>query len=134
MVSVAEAEKIILNHLFTPTTERVFLERCSGKVLAEEIKADRDLPPFNRATMDGIAILFKSFEAGQHEFLIEGIQAAGQPQQTLTNGNQCIEIMTGAPLPNGTDTVIPYENIAIENKRAKISDSIFKGQNVHPQG
>ena len=134
MVSVAEAEKIILNHLFTPTTERVSLERCSGKVLAEEIKADRDLPPFNRATMDGIAILFKSFEAGQHEFLIEGIQAAGQPQQTLTNGNQCIEIMTGAPLPNGTDTVIPYENIAIENKRAKISDSIFKGQNVHQQG
>src|SRR5450432_4196135 len=98
MVSVAEAEKIVLNHLFIPKAEWVSLESSIGKVLAEEIKADRDLPPFNRATMDGITIAIESFEKGQHEFLIEGIQAAGQPQQTLSDKKKCLEIMTGAPL------------------------------------
>jgi molybdopterin molybdotransferase len=134
MVSVAEAERIILKHLFIPRTESASLANLRGRILAEEIKADRDLPPFNRATMDGIAISFENFESGQREFLIDGTQAAGQHQQTLNNSTQGMEIMTGAPLPNGTDTVIPYENITIENKRAKISNSILKGQNVHPQG
>src|SRR6478609_8274227 len=99
MVSVEEAEKIILDHLFKPAEEKIPLDRVNGRTLAEEIKADRDLPPFNRATMDGIAIAFKSFENGQRDFLIEGIQAAGQARKTLTDENKCFEIMTGAPLP-----------------------------------
>src|SRR6478736_3470717 len=119
MVSVEEAEKIILSHLFKPAEEKVSLERANGQTLAEEIRADRDLPPFNRATMDGIAIAFKNFENGQIGFPIEGIQAAGQPQRTLTDPTKCIEIMTGAPLPEGTDSIIPYEDIVIDNKIAK---------------
>jgi len=134
MVSVAEAEKIILDHLFIPKTEHVSLELVNGKILAEEIKADRDLPPFDRATMDGIAIAFERFKNGQIEFIIEGIQAAGQPQQTLADKRRCFEIMTGAPLPNGTDSVIPYESIVIENKIAKLSSSIERNQCVHHQG
>jgi molybdopterin molybdotransferase len=134
MVSVEEAEKIILDHLFKPKQEKISLDRVNGRTLAEEIKADRDLPPFNRATMDGIAVAFKSFENGQLDFLIEGIQAAGQPQQTLADETKCFEIMTGAPLPQGTDSVIPYENIAIENKIAKLSGAVEMNQNVHHQG
>src|SRR4051812_36261833 len=111
MVSVEEAEKIILSHLFKPTEEKISLDRVNGRTLAEEIKADRDLPPFNRATMDGIAIAFKSFENGQRDFLIEGVQAAGQPQQILADPTKCFEIMTGAPLPKGTNSVIQYENL-----------------------
>src|SRR6185369_18074847 len=121
MVSVEEAEKIILSHLFKPTEEKISIDLVNGRTLAEEIKADRDLPPFNRATMDGIAIAFKSFENGQRDFIIDGIQAAGQPQQTLADGKKCYEIMTGAPLPQGTDSVIPYESVVIENKIAKLS-------------
>ncbi len=134
MVSVEEAEKIILSHLFKPTEEKVSLDLVNGRILAEEIRADRDLPPFNRATMDGIAIASKSFENGQRDFLIEGIQAAGQPQQTLTGQTRCFEIMTGAPLPKGTDSVIPYESILIENKIAKLSDAVQMSQNIHHQG
>lgn len=135
MVSVAEAERIILDHLYQPTSEKVGLTRANGKVLAEEIKADRDLPPFNRATMDGIAIALESFESGQRKFSVEGMQAAGQAQQSLKDKSNCVEIMTGAPLPSGTDTVIPYEMISIENKVASVSEvKIGKGQNVHLQG
>jgi len=134
MVSVEEAEKIILSHLFKPAEEKVSLERANGRTLAEEINADRDLPPFNRATMDGVVIAFKSFENGQRDFIIKGIQAAGQPQQTLIDHAKCFEIMTGAPLPKGTDSVIQYESIVIENKVAKVSGSVEKNQNVHRQG
>jgi molybdopterin molybdotransferase len=134
MVSVAEAEKIILEHLFKPAVEKVGLVNASGKILAEEIKADRDMPPFNRATMDGIAIAFESFES-QRKFSIEGMQAAGQPQQSLIDKGGCVEIMTGAPLPIGTDTVVPYELISIENKVATVSDGkVEKAQNIHTQG
>ena len=134
MVSVTGAEKIILDHLFNPGMERVSLEFACGKILAEEIKADRDLPPFDRATMDGIAISYESFETGQQEFVIEGVQAAGQPKQTLTDKKKCFEIMTGAPLPTGADTVIPYENIKIETKTIKPISTVSKKQNVHHQG
>jgi molybdopterin molybdotransferase len=134
MVSVEEAEKIILDHWFKPTAEKVSLDQVNGRTLSEEIKADRDLPPFNRATMDGVAIAFKSFENGQRDFLIEGIQAAGQHQQTLTDPTECFEIMTGAPMPKGTDSVIPYERIIIENKMAKLSGVVERNQSVHYQG
>jgi molybdopterin molybdotransferase len=134
MVSVAEAEKIILDNLFVARKEPVSLENVNGKVLAEEIKADRDLPPFDRATMDGIAIHYDSFLKGQTEFTIEGVQAAGHAQMTLTNKKNCFEIMTGAPLPDQTDCVIPYEVIVIENKIAKLLGSVDQYQNVHKKG
>src|SRR5258706_413307 len=135
MVSVAEAEKIILGHLFKPSIQQIELALANGKILAEEIKADRDLPPFNRATMDGISIAFASYERGQRKFSIESLQAAGQIQQNLADTKNCIEIMTGAPLPIGTDCVVPYENLKIENKTAAIlAESVNKRQNVHLQG
>jgi molybdopterin molybdotransferase len=132
MVSVAEAEKIILSQLFKPAQKLIPLSESIGKILAEQILADRDLPPFHRATMDGIAI---AFSESQQDFFVEGICAAGQPQQRLSDPRNCFEIMTGAPLPIGTDTVIPYEQIKIENKVAKIQAAeLMKGLNVHWQG
>jgi molybdopterin molybdotransferase len=134
MVSVAEAEKIILDHLYTPVAEPEALASANGKVLAEEIRADRDLPPFHRATMDGIAISFDRFESGQREFAIGGVQAAGQSQQSLADKAKCFEIMTGAPLPEGTDVVIPYEHLSLNNKIAMVLEPAVKGQNIHRQG
>lgn len=135
MVSVSEAEKIILNHLFKPLIEKISLVQADDRILAEEIKADRDLPPFNRATMDGIAIAYKTFEQGQRQYEIENIQAAGRPQQKLIDPKKCFEIMTGAPLPEGADTVIPYESISIENKSAIVSAAqASKLMNVHLLG
>lgn len=133
MVSVAEAEKIILANLFSPKKETVLLTRVRDRILAEEIKADRDLPPFNRATMDGIAIAFESLKNKQ-AFIIEGVQAAGQPQQDLSDKKNCFEIMTGAPLPQGTDSVVPYEELVITNKTVGVSGPVIPGQNVHRQG
>lgn len=111
--------------------EDVPFDKSVGRVLREEIKADRDFPPFDRVTMDGIGI---SYSEGKSEFEIIDLQAAGMPQKTLVNADQCMEVMTGAICPKGIDTIIPYENIEIDSKTAVIKIPVKKGKNVHYQG
>lgn len=134
MISVSEASSIINSRLFKPLVTEVPLEGAAGHVLAEVCKADRDLPPFDRVTMDGIAIAFDSFRQGQRTFQLAGVQAAGQPALTLPSYDHAIEVMTGAMLPYGTDTVIRYEDLEIKNNVASILiSSIEDRQNIHPQ-
>jgi molybdopterin molybdotransferase len=84
MITVNEATAIIFDHLFKPDTTVVKSEAASGKVLAEQVTADRDFPPFHRVAMDGIGISHQAWISGQRTFLIEGIQAAGETQKTLS--------------------------------------------------
>jgi molybdopterin molybdotransferase len=104
--------------------------------LAEEIAADRDLPPFNRATMDGIAIKFEALMQGVESFLIKGVQYAGNKPIETALLKDCIEIMTGAALPQTADTVVPYEDIQISNGEAIIKTNaiINQYQNIHFKG
>jgi molybdopterin molybdotransferase len=134
MVSVEEAESIILCNLFKPKLQSIKIEDAVGRVLAETVKADRDFPPFNRVAMDGIAILYQSFKLGQRTFSLEGIQSAGMSPLKLQNESNAIEVMTGAMLPDGTDSVIRYEDLEIKNGTANILiDTIDRNQNIHPQ-
>jgi len=111
------------------------LASCTGAFLAEDLMADRDFPPFDRVTMDGIAINYTSFRQGAQEFKIEQIAPAGTPQVHLSNSSHCIEVMTGAMLPKNTDTVIRYEDIEITKGIAKLRvTNIRESQNVHFQG
>ena len=135
MISVEEAEKIIFNHILRQNTEGVALQKTVGRVLAEDLVADRDFPPFDRVTMDGIAINFDSFNTGQRIFDVENTQAAGAPALILSDKKNCIEVMTGAMLPEGCDTVIRYEDLKIEDKKAEILiQSLDYQQNTHKKG
>jgi len=135
MISVEEAESIILESPFAPKIKSVEIEQAVGQTLAEPIHADRDFPPFHRVSMDGIAINFQSFLFGERTFTLEGIQAAGMPPKKLQKENNALEVMTGAMLPEGTDTVIRYEDLEIKGGSANILiDTIEPGQNIHPQG
>jgi molybdopterin molybdotransferase len=135
MVSVEEATKIVQQNLWQGESESVPLLVSIGRVLAESIVAERDFPPFHRVTMDGIAISYSSFEAGQKQFPIVFIQAAGSPQRDLMELTSCCEVMTGAILPAGANTVIRYEDLLIENGVATIKQTaIRKGDNIHSQG
>lgn len=135
MISVEEAEKIILEESKNYGTETVSFDNCLGRVLAEDIRADRDFPPFNRVTMDGIAISYKSFEKGNRSFKIKTTQSAGEQPVEINNDEQCIEIMTGAVLPSTTDTVVPYEEIEVDNGIAKINaETLVFNQNIHFEG
>ena len=135
MISVEEAKNIILNSTQDFGVEEIPFIKSVGRILKEDIFADRDFPPFNRVSMDGIAIDYNAFEKGQRSFNIEGIQAAGSEQLTLKNSENCVEVMTGAVLPNNANTVIRYEDISIKNGIATINiDTINNAQNIHQKG
>ena len=135
MISAQEALITVLNSAQDFGIEEIPFLKSVGSILKEEIFADRDFPPFNRVSMDGIVIDFAAFANGQRAFKIEGIQAAGSEQITLLDSENCIEVMTGAVLPNNANTVIRYEDVAIDNGIATITiDIISKGQNIHTKG
>jgi molybdopterin molybdotransferase len=117
MISVQEALGLILKQSIPMETEETDLLGAMGHVLAESIKADRDAPPFHRVTMDGIAIDSRSLKDNS-SFKIENIQAAGHPQLRLHDKKNCIEVMTGAILPENTDCVVPYEQIKLSDGMA----------------
>jgi molybdopterin molybdotransferase len=135
MIRVEDAEKIILSEVKDFGTESIPFETSAGRVLAEDLIADRDMPPFNRATLDGIAIHYESFKKGVHSFQIKATQAAGDIPVDINNPGECIEIMTGAALPATTDTVIGYEGLLIQNGIAVITaGTVNKGQGIHAKG
>ena len=120
------------NHF--PDEERP-LQACIGAYLAEDLMADRDFPPFDRVTMDGISLSHKAFANGQREFPIEDIAPAGTPKKILQNPRNCIEVMTGAIMPDNTDTVIRYEDLEIADGKAKVLAGLVNpGQNIHFKG
>ncbi len=135
MISVEQAEKLVLAEAANYGTETVSFDKAVGRVLAEPIKADRDLPPFNRVMMDGIAINYSAIEQGIESFKIKATQAAGDEPVEIENLHECIEIMTGAAMPANVDTIIPYESIAITDGNARIiKTGNKKGQSLHLKG
>jgi molybdopterin molybdotransferase len=135
MIAVEEADRIIFSLLKDFGTEQIPFDKAQGRVLAKDLLADRDLPPYNRVSMDGIAISYGAYEKGIRTYRIKATQAAGDVPIAIDHEEECIEIMTGAALPATTDTVIRYEDLLISNAEASIQvDKIVKGQNIHKQG
>ena len=142
MIPVAAAEAAILEHMprFPPRQEP--LSDCIGRTLAEDIHAERDQPPFDRVTMDGIAIAFRAYAAGKRTFEVVGTQAAGAAALAVGGPAQCVEVMTGSALPGGTDTVVPVERVRRSGTDATIdADAVVEAEQfVHrrasdrPQG
>lgn len=125
MISVNDATHIFKNNL-----------NLSRPKLAHNVVADRDYPPFDRVMMDGIALKFSAYEKGLRNFNIKGIQAAGTKSLLLDFESDCFEVMTGAPLPQGADLVVPYEHLLIENQQAKIVKEFNRPRmdNIHLKG
>ncbi|MDB5007027.1 MAG: moeA [Mucilaginibacter sp.] len=135
MITVEEAENIIMAQVSDYGAEIVPFEMALGRILAENIKADRDLPPFNRVTMDGIAINYEAIENGISTFRIKATQAAGDEPAHINEPAECIEIMTGAMLPASADTVIRYEDLELRAGLATlVTNGIKRGQNIHYKG
>ncbi|MFT5383523.1 MAG: molybdopterin molybdotransferase [Saprospiraceae bacterium] len=135
MISVEEATRIIFQTIKDFGIESVSLDAAVGRILREDLYADRDFPPYDRVTMDGIAMDSSAFDTTHKTFRIAGVAAAGAPQMKLRNPAECLEVMTGAILPEGTDSVVRYEDLSIENEQASINLPQIKArQNVHEKG
>ncbi|ACB74238.1 molybdopterin molybdotransferase MoeA [Opitutus terrae] len=137
MITPAEAEATIQRHVSPFPTEICPLLHAHGRVLRSELRADRDLPPFDRVTMDGFALRAAAVAKGVQTFRIEALQPAGVPAATLsTAADACVEVMTGAMLPSGADAVVPYEDTAREGATMRLLDraTVTPGAAVHRRG
>jgi molybdopterin molybdotransferase len=110
------------------------LSNARSALISEGLEADRDFPPFDRVTMDGIAIRFSDLRDGLQQLRIAGVQAAGRPPLQLQAPGECLEVMTGAVLPAGSDTVIRYEDLEISEGIARVQaeciPTVTMGQNI----
>lgn len=135
MLTTAEALAAIRSEMQLLDTVTLPVQATTGKVLRQEIQAERDQPPFDRVMMDGVAIAFAEFSAGRRRFPVQATQAAGDPVQALHRG-ACIEIMTGAALPSGADCIVPVERLSIADGIADLPADYAPeaGQFIHAQG
>jgi molybdopterin molybdotransferase len=135
MKSFDEAKEIIESYFLKIKTsvELVALDESCGRILAEDIYSDLNLPPFNNSAMDGFAVKFNS-EIREWEIIDE--IAAGKFHDIELSDNQTTGIMTGGKLPEGADTVLPIENCIINGNILKVNDdySIKKGMNTRLLG
>ncbi len=134
MISVEKALELVLENTIPLKKISIPFEMALGRVLAEDLHADRDFPPYDRVTMDGIAIDFQAFEWGRRTFKIQEMQGAGDLQSTLHSSENCIEIMTGGVLPKNTNSVIRYEDLEISKDLATINVGVKPRQNIHQKG
>jgi molybdopterin molybdotransferase len=118
----------------TPPVETVPLEQVRGRVLAEDVSADRDLPPFHRALRDGYALRAADLTAMPVVLRCVGEVPAGRCFEGELNPGQCVSIMTGAPLPVGADAVVMLEHTRSLGEDIEIQRSVRQWENIVLQG
>src|SRR5687768_78684 len=109
MISVAEAVQIVRQETKPLGSGRVELQHALGRVLAEDVVADSDLPPFDRAQMDGYAVRAEDVKKAPARLRIVGESAAGRGWHQQMEAGEAVRIMTGAPVPAGADSVQQVE-------------------------
>ncbi len=138
MLTPAAAEKLILENLIPCHREDCPLATAHGRVLRAEVRTDRDLPPFDRVTMDGYALRAASLAAGVTTFHVDRVQAAGMRAFKLgSSASASIEVMTGAVLPVGADCVVPYEDTQRDGRAVTLVGAgvrLAAGNAIHRRG
>lgn len=134
MIPISEALKIIKSETFSLETETVKLENSVGRVLAEEICADMDLPPFDRSQMDGFAVKTEDVKNAPVELKIIGESIAGKGFDGEMKPGEAVRIMTGARIPNGADSVQKVELTEESGGFIKILEATKLNQNTVLKG
>ena len=134
MILFEEALELVKQTEFVKVTERVSFDRSEGRVLAEDIRSDMMMPPFDKSAVDGYAC--RREDLGNELELIEVIPAGKATEKTV-GPNQCAKIMTGAPVPEGADAVIMVEDTEetaagkIRYLKEKVKDNVcYRGEDI----
>ncbi|MDF2954509.1 MAG: Molybdopterin Mo-transferase [Candidatus Alkanophagales archaeon MCA70_species_2] len=118
--------------------KEVSLGEALGRVLAADVRANRDVPPFDRAAMDGYAVrasdTFYADEERPVTLKVVGAVHAGELPKLEVRSGECVEIATGAPMPSGADAVVMVEFTELENDEVKIYKAVAPGENVMAAG
>jgi molybdopterin molybdotransferase len=138
MVTVDEALEKILSHIHSLGFEKVSILDALGRVNAEDIRANRNIPPLDNSAMDGYALRFEDVQNASQEYpirleVIEDLPAGFISKKKIERG-KAIRIMTGAPVPKGADTVIPVEETKKEDKSVLIFKAFPRGEHIRKSG
>ena len=137
MLSLKQARQTVLDELgriAAPRCEKVPLGNTLGRILAEEILADRDYPPFPRATRDGFAVRAADLDSIPSSLEVLAEVKAGSWYEGKVGPGQCVGIMTGAPVPEGADAVAMVEHTRDDGGRVLIERRLEPEENLVPQG
>jgi len=114
--------------------ERVAVTSAAGRVLARDVVAPADVPGFARAAMDGYAVIAEeTFGATPHDprpLRVAGESFPARPASVRVSAGLCVRIMTGAPMPDGADAVVPFEQVEARDDWARIAAPVPPGKNV----
>ncbi len=114
--------------------ETVPLEEAAGRFLAEDVFADRDYPPFPRSARDGFAVRAADVSSPPARLRVLGQTRAGEPSRFTVGPGEAVEIMTGAPCPEGADCVVMVEYSSRDGDDVILEQSLQAGRNIVPQG
>ena len=138
MLSVEEALEQILSRVDRLGSERVELLACLGRVLAEPISARFNIPPWPNSSMDGYALRAhdtrEASPGNPVELQVVGTIPAGSVAGHILRAGQVLRIFTGAPLPDGADSVIPQEEVQVQDGRIRVPRPVAEGEFVRPRG
>ena len=138
MITVEEALERILSRIGTLGDERVALLDALDRVLAEPVVADREIPPWPNSSMDGYAVSSVDTRAASAEspvvLRMAGHVAAGHLAERPLARGEVFRILTGAPLPEGADAVIPQEDVQADGTTVRIPRPVPAGDYVRPRG
>lgn len=132
ILSVTEAQRRILEQAMPlPPVKASLVPETLGLVLAEDVTSDLDMPPFDKAMMDGYAVRSVDVSEGHAKLVVvEEITAGRVPRMTVGQG-QATRIMTGAPIPPGADAVVMVERtVPLDSQRVRIEGGANPGQNI----
>jgi molybdenum cofactor synthesis domain-containing protein len=131
MIPVNEAIQIVLDHTARLPAERVSLPDVRGRFLAQDVVADSDLPPFDRAQMDGYALLAKDTLNVPARLRIVGESVAGKGWHNTMEPGEAVRIMTGAPVPAGADSVQQVElTREVDSGTVEILETVAEGRSI----
>ena len=139
LTRLEEAQRIVLEATPTLGLEKVSILDALGRVLGEDIVAERDNPPWNNSAMDGFAVRWDDIKQEQAIEktvtlkVIEDVPAGKMPTKSVGPG-QAIRIMTGAPIPQGADTVLKVEDTEHTPDSVRVFKAEPRGSNIRPQG
>ena len=136
MLTVAEALAIVLENVQPLSEQPAALDRdVLGLLLAEDVASDLDMPPFDKAMMDGFAVRTADLRGGRAELAITDEILAGKMPTRSVGAGEAARIMTGAPVPRGADVVVMIERCELLGDRVRIDDDNARpGKNILPRG
>ncbi|MCX8036412.1 MAG: molybdopterin molybdotransferase MoeA [Candidatus Sumerlaeia bacterium] len=130
-----QARAKILSHCRRQAGEKVPLDRARGRILAQAVCADRDIPPADRSTMDGYAVRAGDLALLPCELKLIGEVTAGSAAQPHVRPGTCVRILTGANIPRGADAVAIVESThEVEAHTIRFHASVQRGENILPRG